>query len=429
MCSKKLTYLLLIVLLAAGCIPSKNATSNGENREGGGPEGAFKLSQQKAPPPQIQSIQLHLKGSPQHPPVISLDANEQLVLKFDHLGSTSSQFRFRITHRNKNWSQSSLSPNFFMDGVNETSIMDARKSFSDRPSYFHFEYEFPNREFSFEASGNYLLSVYDYETGDELFSLPFFVTEDKGSLSTEIQTRYVRRDDLRPQHQLFSRFGYPDFVEMPRFDLSFYYVQNQFWGRARQVTIFDTATPGEVNFHLQSSEAFLANFEFNKLDLTSFSTDGERILEIDRRTIPPKIILRRDIQRFQPASFPPASRSGLPVTDRNASYAQVQFSLEPGASVDSTAKIYLVGDFNQWVINEQNRMHFNMESNLWEGSAFIKQGEYAYKYVVVKNGIVDELKLDHGFLKTSQQYTTLVYFRDPTRNYDRLLKVVHGRSD
>lgn len=424
MYNKWLIYSLLLAFLGVGCLTSQNVKSD-QNEQTGDPESAFKLIQQKAPPRQIQSVQLYRKGSPQNPPVISLEDSEKLILKFDYLESSSSQFRFKVTHRNKDWSQSSLSPNFFLDGLNETSIINAQKSFSQRPSYFHYEYEFPNREFSFNVSGNYLLSVYDYETGNELFSLPFFVTENKGSLSTEVRTRFVRRDDLRPQHQLFSRYRYPSFIKMPQFDLTFYYAQNQFWGRAQKVTIFDTASPNEINFHQDPDQAFLANFEFNMVDLTSFSVDGERILDIDRSTIPPEITLRRDVQRFQSTSHPPASRFGLPLDNRNASYAEVLFRLEPGTSIDESTKIYLVGDFNQWIISEQNRMYFNEESNLWEGNAFIKQGEYAYKYIAVRNGTIDELKLDQGFLRTQQQYSTFVYYRDPQRNYDRLLNVIH----
>lgn len=416
---------LLVLMILTGC--ASTGTNTLDNRNTGHnalPENTFTISQQKPAPQQIQSIQLYRKGDIRSAPIIELNSTDRVILEFDHLGTASKQFRLVVSHRNKDWSESSLPPNFYLDGFNETYFSGGLSSFNQRPSYRHYSYEFPNSQLSFKASGNYLLSVYDYNSNELLFSLPFFITENKGRLDTRIESLFAQRDDLRAEDQLFSRYRYPDFVEFPQFDLFFSYAQNQFWGRTRTVEQFDTSSPEEVHFHLSRQQAFLSNYEFNTLDIRGLEIDGQHILDVLENTTPPRVILRRDVQAFSLAPrFFTDSRFGIPTDERDAAYANVQFQLETANELAPDTKVYLVGDFNNWTISELNRMQFDRQTALWEGTAFIKEGIYAYKYVILKNGEVDDLALDQGFRFATQSYTTFVYYRDPTRNFDRLLKV------
>jgi hypothetical protein len=75
------------------------------------------------------------------------------------------------------------------------------------------------------------------------------------------------------------------------------------------------------------------------------------------------------------------------------------------------------------MINEHHQMSFDSDKQLWTGRALIKQGTYAYKYVIVRDNQVDDLALDQGLLSTKQEYLTFIYFKDPDQNFDRLLKV------
>lgn len=413
-------------LMITGCASMETGTAavNGRSQSSEY-QNRFTIAQQKAPPPEIQSVQLFKKGDMPSAPIISLNSSEKLKLEFDHLGEDTKQFKLTVSHRSKNWEDSPLPVDYYLEGFPEVYFSGGSKSFSQRPSYFHYSYEFPNSQLNFKASGNYLLSVYDYNSNKLLFTLPFFVTENKGSLETRIESLFVRRDDLRPEDQPFSRYRYPDFVEFPQFDLSYIYVQNRFWGRYRVVDNSDTSTPEVVNFHLSRDRAFLANYEFNTLDLRSLRTDGQQILEVQQEEIPPTVILRRDVQSLDlKPGFAPDGRFGIPLDSRSAGYATVQFRLETAENIPVDENIYLVGDFNNWTINDNNQMRYSAQSGLWEGQAIIKEGEYAYKYVMVKNGEIDDISLDQGFLRNNQSYQTLVYYKDPTRNYDRLLKVI-----
>lgn len=417
----------LLVFWGWGCtVPRQNGgRQSGSSRPADMP-GSFALSQQKAPPNDIQSAQLHPKGQPGRAPIIRLDSPQKLMLSFDYLDTESRQFRVEVSHRNQQWQQSSIGPSTYLDSFYETYIQEAKASFSQRPSYRHVEYEFPNNELRPVVSGNYLLEVYSYESGDLLFSMPFFITEDKGQIESRIERLFAQRDDGRPLDQPFSVYQYPqDLVEYPQFDLSMSFVQNQFWGRTRKAGFIDTITPGELNGHLERDNAFVGNYEFKVLDLRSFDPDGRHILEYQPEVTPPKIILRRDVQNLDTnPRFPSAAATlGIPIDDRSSDYAEVEFSLETDSSIPLSSNIYIVGHFNNWVINKLNKMSFNANENMWKGRAFIKQGEYAYKYVLVRNNTVDDLALDQGFVSAQQEYLTFIYFKDPKRNFDRILKV------
>lgn len=415
-------FLLISVMSCATSHQKKDQSSSRPNTER--LHSGFALPQQKAPPTNIQSIQLHPQGEPSGAPVIELGSQKQLVLSFDYMGEQSRQFGVEVSHRTQSWQKSAISPSTFLDSFSRAYIQNGQSSFSQRPSYRHVEYKFPNSNLRPAVSGNYLLQVYDYRSGDLLFSLPFFVTENKGTIDTRVETRFARGKKGRPLDQLYSTYRYPNFVEFPQFDLSISFAQNQFWGQMREAGFLDTITPGQIRGRLEDEQAYIGSFEFKTLDLSSLQPNGKKILEYQPGKIPPLVILRRDVQNLDnaPRSFPP-SNYGTPLNDRSSDYARVQFSLETNASISPDSEIYIVGHFNNWMINDLNKMSYNPETGLWTGHALIKQGVYAYKYLLVRDNWIDPLALDQSFLSPQQEYLTFVYFKDPDKNFDRLLKV------
>lgn len=410
---------LFSLLLLTSCTFSQQSTSN--DRPISPIEGRFTIEQQQEPDSSIQSINLHPENASDQPPVLSLKNDRRLLLSFDQLSTQSRQFRITFSHRSKDWEPSPLSPNFFIDGFSKSTIIDSEQSISQRPSYRHYEYRFPSEEFSFEASGNYLLTVSEYSSNKVLFTLPFFVSEEKGNLSTEVETHYANRSDLRRRHRLVVTYNYPDFVEMPRYDLSVYFAPNQFWGQGRQVGNLSTSDPGSIYVRQNDGEAFLADFSFISLDLSDLDTDQTQILELDESLDPPKVLLRRDVLPLERG----VKRDMKLKTDRNSRYANVNFRLDTDEQLSDTAHIYVIGSFNQWMITERQKMSYNRQEHLWEGQALLKQGRHTYKYIMVENNSIKELVGDRGFRQIPQEYTGFIYYRDPTRNYDRLLQTSH----
>ena len=387
-------------------------------------EGLFTVPGQIAPPNDVQSVTFTRQGLAGTAPIISLNSGQTLELAFDRLSTTSDQFVVELSHHDPDWTESSLLPNDYLSNFFEDTITGGVQSRSQEPQYFHYSYEFPNERFGVKVSGNYLITVRDSDTQEILFSLPFFVHENLGSALTDVQRLFNNQTKYRKAHQPFSRYQVPDQVQLPRLDLNYFYVQNQFWGRAKKVSIIDDNTPGEIRFHLSRDQAFNATYTFYQLDLGDFDVDGVRIREVIEEVTPTGIILFRDVITL--SELPQrllGSRYGEPLSGRGARYANVTFSLNVQRNFNRTSKIYLVGDFNNWSLQERNRVRYNPELNLFRGDALVKQGQYSYKYVAVQNGEVDELALDDVLSNQSQKYTLLIYFSDPNKFYNRLLQI------
>jgi len=423
--NKNLPFILVLLILTSACSSYNSSRKTAHHRSSNRSlKGQFTINQRVAPPADIQSLNLHPKGRRKAPPIIKLNGSDPLTLEFDYLGDKARQFKLTVSHREKDWSKSPIPQNAYLSGFFETYFNGGQMSFAQNPGYFHYSYSFPNDQIDITKSGNYLLSVYDNVTGKLVFRIPFFVYEDAGKIKTHIQHLYAQNKNGRPLAQPFSIYQYPKFVQQPQFNLSFKYVQNRFWGRARSSKYTDTSTPGEVHFHLGRNKAFIANYEFTLLDLRSFQPNGQNIINLQPGKTPPVVTLRRNIQQFsKKITHYPGSELGFPRNELHAEYGNIHFSLVTRKTISPTSKIYIVGDFNDWSIKPECRMHYDSTNQIWHGKALVKQGIYAYKYVLLKNNTIDDLALDRSFTNSRQEYFTFVYFKDPNRNFDRLLQV------
>lgn len=426
--------LLLTAVFLSGCASSNQGNSqNNSSAAGDSPyfrtlQNGFSVDPQKASPSYIRSINLYRSGSRSSAPIIKLKSGETVTLEFDYLNTDARQFVVQISHRTPEWEESILSRNFYQSGLYEDQISASSTIRSQDPYYQHYSYTFPNEDMQLKVSGNYLMEIMSHETGEVLFSLPFFVYEDEGELRTSIQPIPAPKQSIRQYHQLFGNYLFPDFVNMPQFDLSFYFVQNQFWGRYKKAGVVQSIQD-KVDFHVRRENAFIADYGFKHLDLTRLSADGVNIRAYEPSYDPPRIILRRDIQDLTPSVDPGrTTRHGFPSLDDQAQYVEVFFYLETAIDIMPGDKIYVTGDFNNWTINEENRMEYRSEKDAWEGNALIKQGTYSYKYVVVRNGVIKDMLLDNSFSLARQLYYGMIYYEDPDMGYHRLLQLNSATS-
>tara|TARA_R110002126_G_scaffold19675_4_gene73868 strand:+ start:19225 stop:20517 length:1293 start_codon:yes stop_codon:yes gene_type:complete len=394
--------------------------------------GLLLVPNQLPAPSSFQSIQLYRKSDRNNPPIITLNKNEKLVLEFDELTSLSGQFRLKFEHFDQSWNPSNIPEAWFLDGFNELTLIGGEKNSLSKPNYFHYKTEFPNRQLQFLTSGNYMLHVIDYSSNTKLFSLPFFVTEQAGELTSRAETVYNSGSNFSSIDQLFSIYEYPVEVEFPQFDLSFEFVQNRFWGSSKSTKTFDTTTPKKVRFYTTRKRSFSSSFDFIPLDLTDLNINLAKIEDWQPEFIPPRIILKRDVLNF---SASPATRYnsgfGNPETGRNARYAEVNFRFVSGTLNTENSSIYVAGDFNSWRITENSKLSYNRSADLWTTKLLMKEGVYRYKYFqkVTSSESSEVLPINDTITNQNQEYISFVYYRDPIRSYQRLLSTGLFRSN
>ena len=375
-------------------------------------------------PNSIKSLQFYPEGSPSSLPVLELGKPKNLILSFDELTSVSGQFRISFTHHEQNWEESNIPDAWYLDGVNEIVVQGGERNAQNDPGYFHYSFTIPGNRVRFAMSGNYLLHVYDQQSGIELFSLPFIVTEDAGEVSTNVETIYNSGNSGAAVDQLFSEFRSPDFVELPQFDLSFSFAQNHLLSTLKIPSEVSNVVQGVTEFHLSRSQAYEANFDYSRLDLHEFTTQTYQIFDYQPASIPPKVILREDFLNFTATpNIDHDNTFGRPNSGRYARYGEVFFRFNTMGRLLNSDGIFLIGDFNQWTISDRYKLRYNEETELFETSALIKEGIYTYKYVTITNGKIDQFTLSDTITKQTQRYTVFVYFRDNEFQYDRLLKV------
>lgn len=420
--------LLLATFIVSGCSASISTTSNERSEEQY--VSRMLVPNQLPAPATVKSIQLYRKGSNGTPPIIELGSSQKLILSFDELTDLSGQFRITFSHYDRNWNSSNIPQDWYLDGMNELIINGGTKNQRSTPDYFHYETEFPSNRLKFKISGNYMLHVVDFSTGVRLFSMPFYITENAGEMRSWVETKYNAGPRGEAIDRPFSEFSYPNFVEFPEFDLSFYFVQNRFWGDAKRSASFDFSEEGQTQFHLSEENAFPSNFDLIGLRLDDFSVDGEQVIDWLPGENPPEVILREDILNFTSS---PSERYGrrfsAPNRSEDARYANVRFRFQDGGQFSASRGIYLVGNFNQWLLSEKYKLSYNENSGYWETHVLMKQGYYTYKYAMQgDNGEIDDLSLSDTITRQNQEYTGFVYFQDPEYRYHRLLQAQTFRS-
>lgn len=395
-----------------------------------GIENLFNVPGQIVTDNQIRSIQFHRGNNSANAPIIELNSSQRLNLLFEVLQFESRQFRVHVSHHNPDWSRSSIGRESYIDGLFSVYMDAGRVSSVRQPQYRQYSFEFPNDDLRILKSGNYMLSVEDADTGYLIMALPFFVTENQGSISSSVEQLITPRQNLRSSHRAVSRYRLPDFVDQPQFDLEFYYIQNRFWGRAKEASEVDFSSPNEVNYEMDRNSPFIGDYEFLELDLSDITQRNPQVLEFMPAENPPKVILFDDVSGFSASGrLTGAGNFGRPDMSLNAQYANAQFTFDAAMNPDEDIEIYLTGDFNYWAIQSANRLTYNDETDRWSTSTILKEGMYRYKYVVMDDGRVDDLFFDDLFTNTRQEYHTFVYMRDSREFYYRLLQFNHFFSN
>lgn len=417
----------MVSMVSVSCSLSDFTGSKIDQTEGSLFENGYAIPGQIHPPDYIQSIILSKGGHPDSLAIIRLGSRDRLLLKFDELSNTGSQFIAEIIHHDPDWNPSNISPSLYLSKQFNDRFGSGTISRANNPSYYHYTYLFPNQNLDVSLSGNYLLKIRDASTRNTLFTLPFLVLEPLGQLRSSIEDVPGFGDRFRRYHQVFLEYDYPDsLTRMPHLDLTARIVPNQFWGRSKKADVIDISERGRMRFHHDRNNLFISNYELKSLNLNLSSGN---YFEYRPEANPPVVILRRDIaDTDQPMASTKTMRFGRPDSDRDARYAQVFFTLDVPRHLEDKDPIFVIGAFNQWQPSMLHQMRFDSSMGWYSGKAYIKEGRWQYKYIKVRGNRIDDIALDNVFAPTSQEYLGLVYFKDFRWNYHRLVAATNRRT-
>ncbi|MBT8259634.1 MAG: DUF5103 domain-containing protein [Bacteroidia bacterium] len=389
------------------------------------------IAEEIAEPDFIKTITFRSNTNEGELPILKL--NERLILEFDALNANEEDFYYVIEHFNYDWTPSRLMKPEFLDGFDNQRIQNYENSFNTYQIYSHYTLQIPNRQTRLKVTGNYMISIYD-DYGELMFSRKFMIYQDLAQVGVAVKrsrdVRYIASKqsvDISVS-SLNLRFINPDqtvktvILQNNNLNTAIFNLKPQYTLGNSLVYKYDT----ESSFWGGNEYLFFENKDVRSANVG--------VQFIDLKEIYHSYLFTDVIRADNPYTYNPDINGNFLITalDREdvrieADYTVVHFSLQHPEITDGD--IYIYGNYNNYALNDSNKMEWNSSSGLYEKQMVLKQGFYNYKYVIVDaNNILHEGAISGDFDVTENNYKVIVYYRDLGARYDQIIGLGESTS-
>lgn len=414
-------FIILINILFAGCL----IPAAGTNSDTG-------LLSTNIFDKRIKSVQLYKEGWNLSFPSIKLNSDDRLALHFDLIGNNAETYYYSFYHCDKDWNKSDIFNNDYLEGFYENPIEDYEPSFNTTVDYFHYNVTFPNEKVKFKISGNYIVYVYPYGEPDKpVLTYRFIVTEDLTDVSITMHRPQLTADDNARQQVDFTVGLRGISVPDPYRDIYSFVLQNGRWNNSRGNLKPEYFGNNELKYSsLSAKNIFMGGNEFRYFDIKSIKYVSEYLSTIDFLSPYYNVSLKpSDNREFKPyfywkdfnGMYYVATAEGKNM-DIDADYVNVYFTIPSPEKIEG-GKMYVSGNLNCWLFNDNNLMTYNPQKHEYECTMLLKQGWYNYEYVFLKDGDTEGVasRFEGSHYETENDYSVIVYFRNPRGRYDRII--------
>ena len=388
----------------------------------------------------IKSVQIYINNQPALVPIIGLNSGfRSFTLRFDEMSDDANEFFYKVVHCDRNWRASDLEEIEYIEGFNGEEIQNYRFSTNTYVDYVNFSLTLPNEDTKFRISGNYILIIYDDEAlNNPVITRRFMIDEDLVQLYTDFQRVYdVTKSNSHQQLDVEADLGDMRIGD-PMNELSLSIVQNNRWDNMISDSKPKFISRSRINFDNTGKLAMAAGKEFRQFDIRSLQYTTAYVSEIDLHDQGTNVLLHTEKPRaykvyrdeidfdgryvIQNFDFPSSSNSLSYQSDEsnyNADYANVSFALKMNQNLEET---YVVGAFTDWRLEEAYKMQYSNKHNGYYVTIPMKQGVYNYLFASKgEDGKPNYQELEGDSEKTVNYYTTILYYRDFTQQYDRII--------
>jgi hypothetical protein len=174
----------------------------------------------------------------------------------------------------------------------------------------------------------------------------------------------------------------------------------------------------------EESKMFSGGSEFRFFDMRSLNYPGRNVATVNKTVKPFELYVAKDKTRRGEAYSQYDDLNGAFTIEnldyRNlafANYAYVNFAL---SSPRIKGDVYVAGAFNNWNLNQENKMQYDTAQSIYTSRVLLKQGWYDYQYVVNSREL-PYYYFEGSHFETENYYEVFVYHKPYQPRADLLI--------
>jgi hypothetical protein len=379
------------------------------------------------PPYNIKTVSFVQNGN-NVVPIFELGSTFEL--QFDDLFGNEANYYFDITHCDYNWKPTDIPKTDFIRGFDNQRITDYSNSFNTLQVYSHYRLAFPNQfTTQLRISGNYILKILN-EDKEVVFSRKFILYEEHSTVAAQVKrSRDLSNINYR-QNLEFTVLSNDIVFQTPLQNVKVLLLQNgdfntQIKNIAPQYTIGN-----QLVYKYGQETLFWAGNEFLYFENKDIRAASNNVGKVgSNNDIYNSYLYTNQARANQIYTNYEDVNGNFVVKNINATnneieadYAWVYFTLS-APTFRLNKDIYITGMFNNYSLSPENKMDYNTDKGVYEKAIMIKQGFTNFEYKIAdKKGVVDyENAIDGNFYQTENEYTILVYYKQSSDRYQRVI--------
>jgi len=379
------------------------------------------------PPYNIKTVSFIQNGS-NVPPIFELGSG--FTFQFDDLFGNEANYYFEIIHCDYNWIPTAIPKTDYVVGMDNQRITDFSNSFNTLQVYTHYRLTFPNQFTQLiRLSGNYMLRILN-EDREPVFSRKFILYESHCTVGAQVKrSRNLSNIDYK-QNLEFTILSNDIAFQTPLQNVKVLLLQNGNFHTEIKNIVPQYTIGNQLIYKYDKETQFWGGNEYLYFENKDIRAASNNVAKIGSNNDIYNAFLYTNAARGNQIYTNYEDVNGNFVVkningsnnDIEADYAWVYFTLSAPA-FRMNKDIYITGMFNNYSLSPEYKMDYNNDKGVFEKAIMIKQGFTNFQYTVAdKKGVVDfENAIDGNFYQTENEYTILVYYKEATDRYQRVI--------
>ncbi|MDW8849917.1 DUF5103 domain-containing protein [Flavobacterium sp. MMLR14_040] len=389
---------------------------------------AQEVQREVIPPYNIKTVSFVQNGN-NVVPIFELGSTFEL--QFDDLFGNEANYYFDITHCDYNWKPTDIPKTDFIRGFDNQRITDYVNSFNTLQVYSHYRLAFPNQfTTQLRLSGNYIVKILN-EDKEVVFSRKFILYEEHSTVAAQVKrSRNLSNIDYM-QNLEFTVLSNDIAFQTPLQNVRVLLLQNGDFNTVIKNIPPQYTIGNQLVYKYGQETLFWGGNEFLYFENKDIRAANNNVGKVGSNNDIYNSYLYTNAARANQIYTNYEDVNGNFVVKNingsnneiEADYAWVYFTLSAPTFRSNNKDIYVTGMFNNYSLSPENKMDYNQDKGVFEKAIMIKQGFTNFQYKIAdKNGIVDyENAIDGNFYQTENEYTILVYYKQSSDRYERVI--------